>query len=153
MRIETARFCIRPFRPDDAEALHALLSDPQVMRFIEAPYSWEQTLAFLQSAGLCNPPLVWALVDKQTLAFAGQLIFHPYDSSHYELGWIFPKTLWHMGAASEVTEAMLAYAKRAGIPALIIECAREQRVTRHIAEKFAFRLVEEKALCVYEKKG
>lgn len=152
MRIETARFCIRPFRIEDAEALYALLSDPQVMRFIEAPYSLEQTLAFLQSAGLCDPPLVWALVDKQTMALVGQLIFHPYDSTHYELGWIFPQSLCRTGAASEVTEAALAYARKAGIPALIIECAPQQRVTRHIAEKFGFRLLEEKALCVYEKR-
>ncbi len=153
MRIETARFVTRPFRLDDADALYALLADPRVMRFIEAPYSREQTLAFLQSAGLCDPPLIWALVDKQTQAFAGQLIFHAYDSTHFELGWIFPKALWHTGAASEVTEAVLAYAQKAGIPGLIIECDREQRVTRHIAEKFGFRLVEEKALCVYEKRG
>lgn len=153
MRIETARFLTRPFRWDDADALHALLSDPEVMRFIEAPYSREQTLAFLQSAGLCEPPLVWALVDKQTRAFAGQLIFHPYDAAHFELGWIFSKALWHTGAAIEVTEAVLAYARKNGIPGLVIECAREQRVTRHIAEKFGFRLVEENALCVYEKRG
>ncbi len=153
MEIETARFLTRPFCLDDADALHALLSDPQVMRFIEAPYTREQTLACLQSAGLCAPPLVWALVDKQTQALAGQLIFHSYDSEHFELGWIFPQSLWHTGAASEVTEAVLAYARKAGIPGLVIECAREQRATRRIAEKFGFRLVEENALCVYEKMG
>jgi len=153
VRIETARFLTRPFRLDDVDALYALLSDPEVMRFIEAPYTREQTLAFLQSAGLCEPPLVWALVDKQTQSLAGQLIFHAYDSTHFELGWIFPQPLWHTGAASEVTEAVLAYARKAGIPGLVIECARDQHVTRHIAEKFGFRLVEEKALCVYEKKG
>lgn len=153
MRIETARFVIRPFRWDDADALYALLSDPLVMRFIEAPYTREQALAFLQSAGLCDPPLVWAMEDRQTQVFAGQLIFHAYDSTRFELGWILPRSLWHTGAASEVTEAVLSYARKAGIPGLVIECAREQRVTRHIAEKFGFRLVEEKALCVYEKRG
>ncbi len=153
MQIETARFLTRPFRLDDVEALYALLSDSQVMRFLEAPYTREQTLAFLQSTGLCEPPLVWALVDKQTQALAGQLIFHPYDSTRFELGWILFPVLWHTGAASEVTEAVLAYARKAGIPGLVIECAREQRATRHIAEKFGFRLVEENALCVYEKMG
>lgn len=152
MQMETARFCVRPFRTEDVEALHALLSDPQVMRSIEAPYSLEQTRAFLQSAGLCQPPLVWALIDKQTGALAGQLIFHPYDSARYELGWILSKALWGTGAASELTEAAIAYARSAGIPALILECAREQQVTRHIAEKFGFRLLEDGALCVFEKR-
>lgn len=151
MRIETARFLIRPFRAEDAESLYALLSDPQVMRLIEAPYSREQAFAFLQSAGLCEPPLVWALVHKQTLAFAGQIIFHPYDPTHFELGWILPKALWHRHIASEVTEALLAYARVSGIPGLVIECATEQHATRCIAQKYGFRLLEEKPLCIYEK--
>lgn len=152
MKMEIARFCVRPFRAEDAEALHILLSDPQVMRFIEPPYSPEQTRAFLQSAGLCQPPLVWALIDRQTGALAGQLIFHPYDAARYELGWILSKALWGTGAASELTEAAIAYARNVGIPALILECAKEQQVTRHIAEKFGFCLLEDGALCVFEKR-
>ena len=43
---------IRHFKIDDLQALYELLSDEEVMRYIEPPYSFPQTETFLQSAGL-----------------------------------------------------------------------------------------------------
>ena len=61
MRLETERLLIRPFVPEDAEALFRVLSDPEVMRLLEPPFNWEQTEAFLQEAGFASPPLIYAL--------------------------------------------------------------------------------------------
>ena len=60
MEFETRRLLIRRFTEADAEALYVVLSDPEVMRYIEPPFSLEQTRAFLRDAGLCAPPLVYA---------------------------------------------------------------------------------------------
>ena len=64
MLLETARLLARRFTPEDAEDLYAVLSDPEVMRYLEPPFSLEQTEEFIPKAGLCDPPLVYAVVWK-----------------------------------------------------------------------------------------
>ena len=49
---------IRRLRPSDAEALYRILSDQQVMRYLEPPYDRLQTEQFLREAGLAVQPLV-----------------------------------------------------------------------------------------------
>lgn len=44
------RLRIRRFKKDDLQALYELLSDEDVMCYIEPPYSFPQTEAFLHSA-------------------------------------------------------------------------------------------------------
>ena len=51
---------IRSMRPGDADALHRLLSDPEVMRYLEPPFDRAQSDDFLRRAGLPEPPLVYA---------------------------------------------------------------------------------------------
>ena len=58
----------------DLEPLHRLLSDPEVMRYLEPPFSREQTRAFLERAGLTPEPLILAVDDG---GFAGYVIWHP----------------------------------------------------------------------------
>ena len=151
MRIVTPRFVIRKFRESDAEELYGILSDPEVMCRIEPPYSFEQTRAFLEKAGLGEKPLVWALEEFPSHQLIGQVIFHPYDETRYEIGWILARSRWHKGLAGEITDVLTVYAVRQKIPALVIECADGQTVTKHIAERKGFRLIEQGEICVYEK--
>ena len=51
---------IRRMKSSDADALYRLLSDPEVMRYLEPLYDRAQTEAFLHRAGLSEPPLVYA---------------------------------------------------------------------------------------------
>ena len=51
---------IRGFEESDLLPLFELLSDEEVMRYIEQPYTLEQTEAFLKKAGLSDPPLIYA---------------------------------------------------------------------------------------------
>ena len=151
MRIVTPRFVIRKFRESDAEALYWILSDPEVMCRIEPPYSFEQTRAFLEKAGLGEKPLVWALEETSGGQLIGQIIFHPYDESRYEIGWILARAYWGRGIAEEATDELVRYAVRQGVSALVIECADEQAVTKHIAEKKGFFLTEQGEICVFQK--
>ena len=147
MQVETARLQIRPFCERDADALHRILSDPRVMRWIEAPYTREQTLLFLRRAGLCAPPLVYAVTEKASGELIGQLIWHPWDESSMELGWILRRDRWGRGLASELTEAMLQESNGD----VVLECVPEQAATIHIAERFGFALEEEGTLLRYRK--
>lgn len=137
MRIETDRLLVRRLTEDDTEALFAVLSDPEVMWYIEPPVSLEQTQAFIRNVGLFDPPLVYAVVWKQTGELIGHLIWHPWDETAMELGWILRRDFWGFGIAKELTEAMLNRTSKD----VILECSPAQTVTRHIAEAFGFHVV------------
>ena len=81
---------IRRLRPSDAEALYRILSDRQVMRYLEPPYDRLQTEQFLREAGLAEPPLVYGTEEDGRLL--GYVIYHAYDPDSMELGWVPPRT-------------------------------------------------------------
>ena len=150
--METKRLRIRPLTAEDTEELCKVLSDAEVMRYVEAPYSRQQTAEFIQRVNVAVPPLAYAVVWKETDRVIGHLIFHPYDDRSWELGWILRRDYWRRGLADELTGSVIADAQQRGLPALVIECHRDQLVTRHIAEKNGFRYVgEEDGLVIYRR--
>ena len=128
---------IRRLRPSDAEALYRILSDRQVMRYLEPPYDRLQTEQFLREAGLAEPPLVYGAEEGGRLL--GYVIYHAYDPDSMELGWVLSPDCWGKGYASRLTDRLVELAHRAGKTA-VIECVPEQTATRHIAEKKGFAL-------------
>ncbi len=153
MELETARLRVRRFTPADAEPLFAVLSDPAVMEYLEAPFSLQKTREFVETCGQCTPPLVYALVEKATQEVIGHLIFHPYDTTSYELGWVLRRDRWGRGYAQELTAAVIDFAQKRGIGELVIECAPMQRASRRLAEKNGFHLTDETdKLLVFRRK-
>lgn len=138
MLLQTRRCLIRRFEVEDADALHQLLSDPAVMKYIEPIYTRARTEAFLREAGLCQPPLVYALVWKETGVLAGQVIFHPCESNSYEIGWLLRPSFWGKGIASELTLALTAFAAAGGADSCVLECDPRQQATARIAQKCGF---------------
>ena len=135
MERKSAGLRARRMTEADLEPLHRLLSDPEVMRYLEPPFSREQTRAFLERAGLTPEPLILAVDDG---GFAGYVIWHPYDDVSMELGWVLDRSRWGRGYAGELTRLLTDRARRQG-RGVVIECVPEQTVTRHIAEKSGFR--------------
>ena len=130
------RLNIRRFRDSDLPELYKLLSDPDVMRFLEPPFSPEQTKSFLESAGLSDPPLIYA-AENAGGSFIGYVIYHDYDAGSKEIGWVLKKDVWGKGCAKELTKQLIEKANSEG-KSVIIECIPEQSVTKHIAELFGF---------------
>ena len=138
MRIETQRLLVRPFEERDLDALCAVLSDPETMKYIEPPFSCERTARFLREAGLCEPPLVFAAEDHGGVI--GHVIFHACCApDRYEVGWVLRRDRWGRGYASELTAALIAEGRARGLKSLLIECDPRQAATRRIAEAFGFR--------------
>lgn len=130
---------IRRFKKTDQEHLYQLLSDGEVMRYIEPPFSWEQTEAFLRQAGLSQPPLIYAVEDAEG-GFVGYVIYHDYEGDSREIGWVLKRDAWGKGYAQLLTEKLIAWAL-AEHKTPVIECVPEQQVTKHIAEKFGFTFI------------
>lgn len=126
---------IRRMEGSDLGPLTELLSDARVMRHLEPPLSPERSRAFLEAAGLADPPLVYAVEDGG--GFAGYVIYHDYDEASVEIGWVLAPRVWGRGYATELTGALLGWARSAG-RGVVIECAREQVASRRIAARFGF---------------
>lgn len=138
---------IRKMTINDAGSLYGLLSDPKVMKYLEHPYSKEQTEQFLIKAGLSEKPLIYAIENNDN--FIGYLIYHDYDEENMEIGWVLHPSYWHKGIATILTSQMIEKTKRNG-KHVIIECVPEQKSTRRIAEKFGFQNIGmDKELMVY----
>ena len=133
---ENARLRLRTMRREDLDELYALLSDEAVMRWLEPPFSRAQTEDFLERAGLCEPPLVYA-AEGPAGEFLGYAIYHDYDERSRELGWVLKRSAWHKGYAGEMTDLLTALARREGKDA-VIECVPEQTVSAHIARRHGF---------------
>ena len=129
---------IRRMQPGDADALYRLLSDPEVMRYLEPPFDRAQTEAFLRRAGLAEPPLVYAAEENG--AFIGYVIYHAYDEQSVEIGWVLLPEYWGRGYASELTDMLIEKAQR-DKKNLVIECVPEQVKTRHVALKKGFEYI------------
>lgn len=116
MRLETARLVIRTFEPRDADPWIALVSDPDVRRFL--PSGPLPTLETFQSAMERRHALerergyaMWAVEVKEAGTFVGQSGLQPVERTgpEVELAYHFNKTSWNQGYATEAAIAVLAY--------------------------------------------
>ena len=138
MDLITERCHIRNFSMEDVDDLYEVLSDEDVMIHIESTFDRERTKEFIQVAGMCEPPVVYAVVWKLTGKVIGHVIFHPYEEVAYEIGWILNKTYWGKGIADELTKVLIDYARYIGINSCIIECDTKQDASKSIAIKNGF---------------
>jgi [ribosomal protein S5]-alanine N-acetyltransferase len=116
MRIETARLVIRTFEPRDAEPWIAMVSDPDVTRFL--PPGPVPTLEVFQNSMERRHTIerehgyaVWAVDGKESGTFIGQCGFLPPEGTEpeVELAYHYIKAAWHRGYATEALIAVLTH--------------------------------------------
>ena len=127
---------IRKMEERDLEPLYKLLSDEETMKYIEPPYTREQTEEFLKNYGLDEEPFIYT-AENENGDFVGYVIYHDYEEDSMELGWLILREFWGRGYATRLTEMMIELARKSGKDA-VIECDPEQEVTKKIARKFGF---------------
>lgn len=106
------------------------------MEYLEPPFSMEAAKQFLYKAGICETPLIWAVEDARKV-FIGYVIYHTYDETSMELGWVLDRKEWGKGYASAITKMVTEESGSSG-KELVIECSPEQKATKRIAKKYGF---------------
>ena len=118
MRIETERLVLREYTQEDFNALYAILSDPETMRYYLKPYDEAGTQRWLDwsfdnyrkySFGL------WVMELKETGAFIGDcgITMQPIDNEELpEIGYHVDKHYWRQGYAKEAARAVRDWAFR-----------------------------------------
>lgn len=114
---ETPRLILREMQPEDLDALCHILCDTDVMKAAyERPFTREEAQGWLGRHLRRYEQLgfgLWAVVLKETGQMIGQcgLTLQPWrDSEVPEVGYLFRRSHWHRGYATEAARACMAYA-------------------------------------------
>ncbi|HET8527202.1 MAG TPA: GNAT family N-acetyltransferase [Actinomycetota bacterium] len=92
-RLETERLCLRLYREDDLDDLHAMFSDPEHMTWYPAPFDRDESRAWLERQMARYRERGFALLiveDRETgefLGTAGPAVMQVEEVEHVEIGW------------------------------------------------------------------
>ena len=111
--VRTERLLLRPVTVDDAAALAAIYTDPEVVRYVRG-LDLEGTRAQLERFAeewATRGIGVFAVVDPDTGEFIGRsgVKYWP-EFDFTEVGWVLRRDRWGHGYATEVGRASLDYA-------------------------------------------
>ena len=147
-KLKTKRCMIRKFNPSDVGGLFEILSNANVMRYIEPPFTFEQTENFVQKYGFCEDPKIFALIYDKSKTLIGHVIYHAFNDDMleaefgkgrvFEAGIILAEQYWGQGIGSEVVGALIEYAGKTGVSSLVFECDRDNIASIRIAQKLGF---------------
>jgi len=150
--METPRLRLRPFAPDlsDLDALHAIQSDPEHMRFYPHPFSRQESQAWIERALERQTSLgysLWAIEDRVSGEFLGNCGPIPQlvdGAKEVELGWSVTPRRARQGIA---TEAATAWRDRClgpmGMEHVISLIRPENTPSRRVAEKIGMTVWKE----------
>ena len=161
--LETERLVLRPFTPNDVEALEAVLGDPVAMEFYPAPLTREGVEGWIRKNleryekdgyGLN------AIVLRETgevIGDCGCVVQLVEEREQVEIGYHVQRSLWGRGYATEAARACMIYAFHQLDAQRVISMIRPENVSsRRVAEKNG--LVCEKVIfwrnydhCIYAK--
>ncbi len=158
--LTTSQVELRTLRPSDRDDVIALNGDPEVMRFIGAPFTAERASAWLDeilAAGTESTGLGWwAVIERASGAFAGlvalkrlsdgnhaalgPLVAGARDDELMEIGWRFRPRFWGRGIASETGRALVGRAFEAhGFPRICAVALADNKASCRAIEKCGLR--------------
>jgi RimJ/RimL family protein N-acetyltransferase len=115
--LRTARLLIRPLRPDDAVALAARRSEPEVARYQNwlTPYPVERAESMIADIARLEGPTdgEWwmaAIADPGDTTVIGDLVVHlTWGGRTAEIGYTLTQNAWGKGYAAEAAEALVTH--------------------------------------------
>jgi RimJ/RimL family protein N-acetyltransferase len=159
--LATERLVLRGFTPHDFEPFATIVSDPEVVRYVDdgAPISreecWRGMALFLGHWHLRGYGW-WAVEERRSGEFLGRIgLYNPEGWPGIEIGWLLRRDVWGAGLATEGATAALNYAfDVVGVSHVISlidpDNAASIRVARKIGERYERDLKhKDKAVVVY----
>ena len=114
--LEGDRLRLRPLRPGDRDALHAVARDPEIWAMHPSPDRWQEPVfrRFFDEALARGGAL--AIIDRTTGEIIGSSQFaepEPENPDEIEIGWSFlARAYWGKGYNAEFKRLMLVHALR-----------------------------------------
>ena len=146
--IETERLMLREFLQTDATELHALNSDPEVLRYT-GDKAFASVLEAKEFLARYNDYVLhgygrWAVTLRQSGAFIGWCGLKYHEEGFTDLGFRFLREHWYQGYATEAAQATLAYAfGTLRLTEVIGRAARANQRSVNVLEKLHMRFWKE----------
>ena len=148
--LETERLLLREFVPDDVDALAAVLSDSETMRYYPAVLDRDGVAAWIERNRRRYTDAghgLWAMVSKssgEVIGDCGLTRQTVEEVDEIEIGYHVRRDLWGRGYASEAAGACRDYGfERLGAERLISLIRPENVPSRRVAEKIGLTLWKE----------
>jgi RimJ/RimL family protein N-acetyltransferase len=116
--VQTERLSLRPFREADVAALHELLQDPDVIRYIgdrrvpTLQETWRAVAGWLGHWAMRDYGQ-WAIEERSSGRFVGRAgIINPADWPGPEVGYVLGREWWGRGYATEAAAAAMSWGFR-----------------------------------------
>ena len=142
MKLETDRLVIRPIQETDSSSLADLWSDPDVTYYMGGPRDYKEVLnSFKEDARLNPQPKfdLWPVVEKvtdQIVGNCGLIDKEVEDQIEFELVYVFVKSAWGKGYATEIASSIADYAfKQFGLKRIISLIDPKNRASEHVTRK------------------
>ena len=138
--IETERLILRAVTVEDAEAIFAWASDPDVNKFMMYPLheNIDVTREWLKTRDINGKDefdLGFVLKKTGELIGQGGLFYHE-DLDVWEVGYNLRKDYWGQGLVPEAIQAIIDYVdKEKGIRAIVGEFAKDNMKSQRVMEK------------------
>lgn len=144
-RIRTARATLRPLRPDDLDAFHAIWGDPEVIFWgatpdLAASRVLLEELITRKVAGVS--PSGWLAIELADGGVVGDVVLQPapWRSDAPEIGWHVARSHQRQGHATEAASALLDHAFQSGIATVVARILPANEPSRAVAAALGMRV-------------
>lgn len=149
--LETSRLRLVPITDEHLDGLHAMNSDPEVMRYLSGrPETREETQAMISrvKARWTDWGFSWfSLFDKasgEIVGAAGVQYLGLDKANPHEIGWRLRKDKWKLGLASEAAQRLAAFAfDDLKAPLLCSVCHTGNQASARVMERLGMRYTGE----------
>jgi RimJ/RimL family protein N-acetyltransferase len=148
--LTTERLVLRPYVREDRDAVVALLTNPEVMRFIgDGVMTMERALRVFEKVfelyeqGAWG---LWAVDDAATGRLVGLAELKPRKTGDWEIVYLFGADAWGKGYATEVGRALVRFGfERLGLARVAATVDYGNAVSRRVLEKLGMSQIGEES--------
>lgn len=148
--LRTERLVLRPYRRDDEADIVALVTDPDVMRFVgdgvmtaeRGRQVFGKVFDLYERGGWG----VWAVEEAATGRLVGSAEIKPRENGDWEIVYLLARAAWGRGYATEVAGELVRFGfDRLGLPRVVATVDYDNAVSIRLLGKVGMRQVAEEA--------